>query len=155
MDRVVSMILGSPSIREVMAFPKNRSAYCPLSEAPSLVSPDQLRELGLLESGEAAPLPGADQQQNLADALSWVSRIRIDEAERPAIEAALEEAVGLAARVGENAGKETPLFSVSAPENRMRPKGKARRSPLSESGDLFKNAPAMKGNYFKVASILE
>ena len=52
MDRVCSMILGTPSIREVIAFPKNRSAFCPLTQAPSAVSPDQLEELGLLDLAE-------------------------------------------------------------------------------------------------------
>jgi aspartyl-tRNA synthetase len=155
MDRVISMILGANSIREVMAFPKNRSAYCPLTQAPSAVGTDQLRELGLLEPRGTAPFAGADPQQNLLESLSWVSRIQIDEAQKPVIEAALEEAVRLADRVNESAGNETPLFAVSIPENRMREKGPARRSPLAESGELFKNAPAMKGNYFKVARILE
>jgi len=50
MDRVVSMILGTPSIRDVIAFPKNRSASCPLTEAPSPVSDRQLAEAGLLEA---------------------------------------------------------------------------------------------------------
>ncbi|MBN2568009.1 MAG: aspartate--tRNA ligase [Deltaproteobacteria bacterium] len=48
MDRVVSMILNTPSIREVIAFPKNRRAFCPLTEAPSPVSQKQLAELGLV-----------------------------------------------------------------------------------------------------------
>ncbi len=48
LDRVVSMILGTSSIRDVIAFPKNRKAFCPLSEAPSPVSDDQLAELGLI-----------------------------------------------------------------------------------------------------------
>ena len=48
MDRVVSMILGTSSIREVMAFPKNRSAYCPLTEAPAMVAQEHLTELGLI-----------------------------------------------------------------------------------------------------------
>ena len=49
MDRVIAMILKKESIREVMAFPKNRRAYCPLSKAPSSVSRKQLSELGLLD----------------------------------------------------------------------------------------------------------
>jgi len=49
LDRVVAMILGTPSIREVIAFPKNRSAYCPLTQSPSTVSREQLTELGLLK----------------------------------------------------------------------------------------------------------
>ena len=155
MDRVVSMILSSDSIREVMAFPKNRSAYCPLTQAPSAVSRDQLKELGLLESGGSAPLPGADHRQGLLETLSWVSRIAINENERTAIADALEEAARQADQVRQNAGEEAPLFSVSAPMNRMRARDEARRSPLAASGDLFKNAPARKGNYFKVAGILE
>ena len=46
-DRLVAMILGTNSIREVIAFPKNRVAYCPLTEAPSYVSQEQLQELSL------------------------------------------------------------------------------------------------------------
>ena len=45
MDRMIAMILGTESIREVIAFPKNRSAYCPLTQAPSEVDEEQLQEL--------------------------------------------------------------------------------------------------------------
>ena len=48
LDRTVSMVLGTSSIRDVIAFPKNRKAFCPLSEAPSPVSDEQLAELGLI-----------------------------------------------------------------------------------------------------------
>lgn len=47
MDRVISMVLGTSSIREVIAFPKNRNACCPLTDAPSPVAYRQLKELGL------------------------------------------------------------------------------------------------------------
>lgn len=44
-DRLVSMLLGVESIREVIAFPKNRMAFCPLTEAPNEVASRQLKEL--------------------------------------------------------------------------------------------------------------
>lgn len=47
-DRIAAMIIGTSSIREVIAFPKNRSAYCPLTQAPSTADRKQLVELGLL-----------------------------------------------------------------------------------------------------------
>ena len=46
-DRVVAMILKRASIRDVIAFPKNRKAFCPLSQAPADVDRKQLDELGI------------------------------------------------------------------------------------------------------------
>ena len=47
MDRLVMLMTGAHSIREVMAFPKTQTAACLLTNAPSVVSFDQLRELGI------------------------------------------------------------------------------------------------------------
>ena len=47
MDRLVMLMAGANSIREVMAFPKTQSAWCPMIEAPAEVTDFQLRELGI------------------------------------------------------------------------------------------------------------
>ena len=56
-DRLVMLMAGAASIREVMAFPKTQTAACPLTNAPSAVAPGQLIELGihLRKPPEVAP----------------------------------------------------------------------------------------------------
>ena len=45
LDRIVTMMAGAESIRDVIAFPKTQRAQCLLTQAPSAVDEKQLREL--------------------------------------------------------------------------------------------------------------
>jgi aspartyl-tRNA synthetase len=45
LDRIVTMMAGAESIRDVIAFPKTQRAQCLLTDAPSDVDEKQLREL--------------------------------------------------------------------------------------------------------------
>ncbi len=56
LDRIVAILAGVDSIREVIAFPKTQKGTCPLTDAPTPVSSTQLAELGLA----IRPEPGAE-----------------------------------------------------------------------------------------------
>ena len=57
LDRIVTMMAGAESIRDVIAFPKTQRAQCLLTQAPSAVDEKQLRELHIRVRGTQ---PAAD-----------------------------------------------------------------------------------------------
>ena len=55
LDRLIMLMTGAQSIREVIAFPKTQSAACVMTQAPGEVSNTQLRELHIKLREKAKP----------------------------------------------------------------------------------------------------
>lgn len=47
LDRMIMFLAHTENIKDVIAFPKNQNAFCPLTEAPNIVDEIQLKELGI------------------------------------------------------------------------------------------------------------
>ncbi len=52
LDRMAMLLCGEKSIREVIAFPKNQNAVCAMSDAPTIASAEQLKELAIMVTEE-------------------------------------------------------------------------------------------------------
>jgi aspartyl-tRNA synthetase len=75
LGRLVMLLAGAESLRDVIAFPKAQSAREPMSGAPSPVNEKQLRELhvqtvGVEEGGKAPPVEGGDHRPTAASSSS-------------------------------------------------------------------------------------
>jgi aspartyl-tRNA synthetase len=164
LDRVVAMILKASSIREVIAFPKNRSAYCPLTQAPSWVAESQLMELGLIspqmqeslkESMKRRTQPAGGQSISLQRVrnIARLARLKLTDDEAVSYQKDLNSILDYVETLRElNTESVKPMSHVLPVTNAWR-EDKPGMSDRNES--LLANAPTREKNYFKVPRIIE
>jgi aspartyl-tRNA synthetase len=171
LDRAVAMILGTPSIREVIAFPKNRRAYCPLTQAPAAVDKEQLRELALVseEPGAgSAGTPGKSGREGISGQqggkrievtpdevihVAELARLTLSDKEVGEYARDLNAILDYVATLEELDTTDVPPTShVLEIANVWRPDEPAESSAAEA---ILRNAPHRKDTFFQVPRILE
>ncbi len=171
LDRTIAMILGTPSIREVIAFPKNRRAYCPLTQAPAGVDKEQLKELALKsEDLDAEPKGPKGKGKRDGDSgkkerrrvdvtpdevrhVAKLARLSLSDEEVGEYAENLNAILDYVATLEELDTEDVPPTSHVLEINNVWRKDEPAESSAAES--ILKNAPHRKDTFFQVPRILE
>ncbi len=168
-DRVIAMILGASSIRDVIVFPKNRSAFCPLTRAPASIDQEQLAELGL-GAGIPARLPSLETPSGIGEPVdpfsrrerisrsevahvAKLARLRLSETEAADYQKDLNAVLEYVETLQELDTRAVPPMSHVLPLKNVWRDDRPRKSRTSKS--ILSNAPEWEEDYFKVPKILE
>lgn len=161
LDRTVAMICGVESIREVIPFPKNRSGVCPLSQAPSEVSPEQLCELGISIGATPGLQPLYEKErkvdQERVHHVARLSRLLIEERDVSSFVSELGSVLKYVEMLNELDTEEVQPTSHVLPMVNVLREDRARDPKEAEelSENLLRCAPDREGDFFKVPKILE
>lgn len=171
LDRLIAMTLSEPSIREVIAFPKNRRAFCPLTEAPATADKSHLETLALDAgfrtkknrwTGYGSTRSDATQKKLTGTAkisrhevghVAKLARLKLDEAETDLYRKDLNSILDYVETLQElDTAGVPPMSHVLELRNVWRD-DRPRKSKNATS--ILSNAPDREGAYFKVPKILE
>jgi aspartyl-tRNA synthetase len=160
----VAMILKASSIREVIAFPKNRSALCPLTQAPSWVSESQLAELGLFTPQMHEPFRGPMKRRTHPAGgrtislqrvrnIARLARLKLTDDEALSYQKDLNSILDYVETLRELDTESVEPMSHVLPLTNVWREDKPGKADRGQS--ILANAPAREGSYFKVPKIIE